>query len=164
MSDAMTPAIRLWQDAARRFLATSAGLDQARWAAARSGRPRIADIAEHAAISNQLFIARLARLATAPDSPSPSPLEDGEIAHLFERAAEPPGIAVPTGDWTEQAAALPRLAAAFAVPAAPDPGIDMRRRLAPHPLFGPMDGVQWALFAAAHAERHRSEIIGLAAD
>ena len=31
----------------------------------------------------------------------------------------------------------------------------------PHPVFGLMDGLQWVLFAAAHTERHRAQLIGL---
>jgi hypothetical protein len=161
--DAFETAMNGYRDAARRFLATCAGLPDAAWAAPRAGRHSIAEVAEHVALSNALFGARLARLAATADSDAVTPLEDGEIAHLFERAAEPPGIAAPTGSWTDRAEALPRIAASFAAATAlPGAAPVMRRRIAAHPLFGPMDGVQWALFAAAHTERHRSEIIGLA--
>lgn len=161
--DAFETAMDGYRGAARRFLATCAGLSDTVWAAPRSGRHSIAEVAEHVALSNALFAARLARLATAADSDVSTPLEDGEIAHLFERAAEPPGIASPTGSWTDRRDALARIAESFEAATAPLASVpDMRRRVAAHPLFGPMDGVQWALFAAAHTERHRSEIIGLA--
>ena len=161
--DAFEAAMGGYRDAARRFLVTCSGLSNAAWAEPRAGHHSIAEIAEHVAISNALFAAVLRRLTRAADSDAASPLEDGEIAHLFERTVEPPGLAAPTGSWTDRQNALPRIAASFEAATAPHAGgPNMRRRIAPHPLFGPMDGVQWALFAAAHTERHRSEIIKLA--
>jgi hypothetical protein len=30
---------------------------------------------------------------------------------------------------------------------------------APHPAFGLLDGEQWLLFASAHLERHRAQLL-----
>ena len=36
--------------------------------------------------------------------------------------------------------------------------VDLRERVFPHPALGPMDGVQWLLFQAAHSTRHANQI------
>jgi hypothetical protein len=45
--------------------------------------------------------------------------------------------------------------------AAENVGRDLRAIGTPHPVFGLLDGVQWLLFAGAHTERHRAQLIGL---
>lgn len=107
----------------------------------------------------------LASLLKAPEGESPyAVIDDAEVPHLFERATEPPGIAEPTGEWRDRGQALERFqeSGRRLSDLADKCEGDMRMKGAPHPIFGPLDGVQWAQFAAAHNERHRSEIIGLA--
>jgi hypothetical protein len=160
--DEFRAATESFRGAMRRAVATIASLDDAAWIAG-AGRDRLCDSVEHMAISNGLFRGRIAKIAGDPQRDAPyALLEDGEIAHLFERADEPPGVAEPTGTWTDRAIALDafkRSGDALAETAA-GAQTNMRLRGARHPLFGPMDGVQWMLFAAAHTERHRSDIIG----
>jgi hypothetical protein len=36
--------------------------------------------------------------------------------------------------------------------------VDLRMRVFPHPALGPIDGVQWMLFQAAHCVRHTKQI------
>ena len=38
---------------------------------------------------------------------------------------------------------------------------ELRGRLLPHPMLGPMDGSQWLLFLAAHTQRHIVQIEGI---
>lgn len=155
-------AIQAFEDAARRASATFAAISDEAWTAPAAKGPLV-DIVEHMAISNDLFRARVEKLTVEPERPSAcAVLEDGEIPHLFERAAEPPGVAQPTGTWHDRREAIRRFdaSAQMLAEAARRASGDMRRRSARHPLFGPLDGVQWMAFAAAHTERHRSEIIG----
>jgi hypothetical protein len=35
---------------------------------------------------------------------------------------------------------------------------DLRARLAPHPIAGPIDAYQWLLFLGAHTKRHTAQI------
>lgn len=158
-------SIRIFEGAISRTLQTCSALSADAWNTPQAGRFSIAEVVEHMALSNGLFERRLASiLAGVGGDCLYAQLDDAEIPHLFERAAEPPGIAEPSGKWRDRDAALARFeesARAVSALASRDTG-DLRTKGAPHPIFGPLDGVQWALFAAAHNERHRSEIIGLA--
>lgn len=112
----------------------------------------------------EVTLERRANLSASASERAMAVLEDAEIPHLFERAVEPPGVAEPTGEWRDRDIALARLAESarpISEMVSNDVG-DLWMKVAPHPIFGPLDGVQWALLAAAHNERHRSEIIRLA--
>ena len=154
---------RLFQRAAARVVETCSPVSEQVWCGGTDGH-RICDIVEHMAISNGLFARRLeAMIAAPPHGGRCSQLEDDEVPFLFERAVEPPGLAEPTGTWINRNEAVERYgksARAFIELSARAVG-DMRSKGSPHPLFGTLDGVQWIIFAAAHNERHRSEIIGL---
>lgn len=158
-------ATTAFDEAIGRVLQTCRALPVESWNARQAGRFSIAEVVEHMALSNRLFERRLGAILASDAGERPyTVLADAEVPHLFERAAEPPGIAEPTGDWRDREEALVRFeesARGVSVLAQQDTG-NLRMKGAPHPLFGPLDGVQWALFAAAHTERHRSEIIGLA--
>ena len=159
-------AITAFDGAIRRTLDTCRALPLESWNAYFPGRFSIAEVVEHMALSNRLFERRLTSILAADTGEQLyTVLADAEVPHLFERASEPPGIAEPTGEWRDRDEALARFeesACGVSALAEKDPG-DLRMKGGPHPIFGPLDGVQWALFAAAHNERHRSEIIGLAA-
>lgn len=158
-------AVQSFQASARRTVQTCEGIDAVTWVAQPPHRRHsISEVFEHVTLSIDLFRARLEKILASPEGAAAfSTYEDEEIPHLFERVDEPPGIAAPTGAWTDRDAALQKFGDAVAalVATAQSGSINMRTRGASHPIFGPMDGVQWALFAAAHTERHRSEIIGL---
>ena len=160
-----TEATAAFDGAIGRALHTCRALPLESWNAHSPGRFSIAEVIEHMALSNRLFERRLGTIMAANAGEQPyAVLADAEVPHLFERASEPPGIAEPTGEWRDRDEALARFeesARGVSAFARQDTG-DLRMKGAPHPLFGPLDGVQWALFAAAHNERHRSEIIGLA--
>lgn len=121
-------------------------------------------IVEHVAVSNRNIRALLAqRLLASPLSGRRADVIDVEIPFLFYRGDEPPNVGRPTGEWTDRPVALEALASSVRElldwSAAAD--ADLRRFGLPHPVFGLLDGVQWLLFAAAHMERHRSQVIGL---
>lgn len=88
---------------------------------------------------------------------------DDEIPYLFYRGDEPPNVAKPTGAWTSwpDAETTFREGATALLVLLDEPNVDLRTLGLAHPIFGWMDGMQWVLFAAAHTERHRSQLIGL---
>ncbi len=158
-------ALASFERAAARTVLTCAEVSPDDWVAhPRPGKHSMSEVLEHMSLANDLFRSVLERFRTSMARAQPySSLEDDEIAHLFERVQDPPGDADPSGTWTDLHEALRRFQeSAAGVAACGDLGnAHMRMRGASHPLFGPMDGVQWTLFAAAHTERHRSEIIGM---
>ena len=158
---AATAAIR---GAAERLRADCARASEAQWSARPSADGwSVAHVAEHVAISNRGILATLGkRVATSPLAGRATDVLDLEIPYLFYRGEEPPQVATPTGRWT-QAAALDALDASSRalLDWAEDSALDLRAVGAPHPFFGLLDGIQWLLFAAAHMERHRAQVIGL---
>lgn len=118
-------------------------------------------IAEHVALANERILERLHTLSWseghAPD------VSDDEIPYLFYRMDDPPQLAVPSGSWTTWTEHALRFRASLNAIGqwAFDAGPDLRRRGAAHPAFGWLDGAQWLLFAGAHVERHRSQLIGM---
>jgi len=164
MTGRLTAAAEL-REATRRFVAscTSASDDQWRF------RPdantwSIAHVMEHVAISNRNIHHMLSkRLLDSPIGDRSRGVTDGEIPYLFYRGEEPPNVAAPTGEWTDRRAAVEALEASARsiVDWADGVDADLRTVGVAHPVFGLLDGVQWLLFAAAHTERHRAQVIGL---
>ncbi|HXK24606.1 MAG TPA: DinB family protein [Myxococcota bacterium] len=152
--------------AAERLRAECARASGAQW----SARPApdawsVAHVAEHVAISNRGILATLGKRVTAsPLAGRATDVLDLEIPYLFYRGEEPPQVATPTGDWTQPAAldALDASSRAL-LDWAEDCALDLRAVGASHPAFGLLDGIQWLLFAAAHMERHRAQVLGLLA-
>jgi len=150
--------------AALRLRADCARASAAQW----NARPApdawsVAHVAEHVAISNRGILAALSkRVALTPLAGRATDVLDLEIPYLFYRGEEPPQVATPTGGWT-QPAALDALDASSQtlLDWAHECALDLRAVGAPHPAFGVLDGIQWLLFAAAHMERHRAQVIGL---
>ena len=121
------------------------------------------DVAEHVTIANRGILARLSKIGSPIEGCAPDVIDE-EIPFLFFRGDEPPNVATPTGAWTswkEAQATFQENATALAS-WVEETTLDLRAHGAPHPVFGLMDGMQWVLFAAAHMERHRSQLIGLA--
>jgi DinB superfamily len=156
-------ALVLFERAANRAILTCQAIPTELWQGSASRSDSFADVLEHMAIANELTSRRFKTLiGRESDESFSSSVEDDEIPHLFWRAPEPPGLAVPTGTWNDQDEAIERFrvgAASLAELAKGEYG-DMRRKGDRHPIFGFLDGVQWALFAAAHTERHRAGILG----
>jgi hypothetical protein len=120
------------------------------------------EITEHLAIANRGIHSRLVN-GLEPLS-SPGPVADDEMPYLFYRGDEPPNVATPTGAWTEKDEAIEEFAASAdrLITWHAESDRDLRACGAPHPVFGVLDAYQWLLFAQAHIERHRAQIIGLA--
>lgn len=74
-----------------------------------------------------------------------------------------PDMVVPTGRYPTRAEALGAFLEAreqtIAFAAAADEA-ELRKRMAPHPAVGPLDGIQWLLFLAFHGDRHAMQLEG----
>jgi uncharacterized damage-inducible protein DinB len=153
--------------AAARFLAQCARASESQWVF-RLGPAvwSMAQVTEHVAISNRNIHRMLTkRLLGSPIDGRATGVLDVEIPYLFYRGDEPPNVATPTGDWTDRkiaAEAFDESARALLEWAGAQDS-ELRAVGLEHPVFGLLDGVQWLLFAAAHMERHRAQLIGLAA-
>lgn len=89
-------------------------------------------------------------------------MTDDEIPYLFYRGDEPPNVSQPTGAWTEIDAAVTALStsADALIDWYRETDLDLRAWGAAHPVFGVLDAHQWLLFAQAHTERHRAQVVG----
>lgn len=124
-----------------------------------------AEHAEHVLLSNRLIERVLARglRPLAPGTPLPP---DDAMPSLFARelapgAREALAAAEPTGALGDRVAALDALreqASGVLRAAGGRTSEELRALGAPHPIFGPFDGVQWLLFAAAHTDQHRGQV------
>jgi uncharacterized damage-inducible protein DinB len=148
------------KSASERFVAECAKANQGQWThASPGGGWSMGHVAEHVTIANQNFAARLKNLSplagTKPD------VIDDEVPYLFYRGDEPPNVATPSGDWTswnEHSAEYEQSVADILNWRSP---VELRSVGARHPIFGTLDGVQWLMFAGAHTERHRAQLIWL---
>ncbi len=145
--------------ATERFLRDAALVTTTAWAMPpTTGRWSVSEIAEHVTVANGGVLAQLERLSPNGGA-TPSVLDD-EIPFLFYRGDEPPDVAAPTGTWVDRHEALERLRVSADALKSWESSDDLRRLGAKHPVFGLLDGTQWLLFAAAHMERHRAQVVG----
>ncbi len=145
-----------------RFLESLAGMSEAQWLyRPASGGWSVSEVAEHVAIANGGVFARLTKGLKTPLNGQLA-VADDEIPFLFYLGDEPPNIATPTGAWTDVADGAKTFAtsAQAVIDFADGTDLDLRAHGCAHPVFGVMDGVQWLLFAGAHTERHRRQLLG----
>jgi uncharacterized damage-inducible protein DinB len=160
-----TDALANIRKASERFLAEGATASAKQWTfRPMPGQWSMAEVTEHVAIANQGILRVLSQHLQGSGLGAAKPdVIDDEIPYLFYRGEEPPNVGTPTGTWT----ALPEAAKAFGASVQPlldwvaAADFDLRQCGVPHPVFGLMDGVQWLLFAVAHTERHRAQLVGL---
>lgn len=164
MNEAAAARLQI-REASTRFAAALASLDAAQWRFRPApGQWSPADVAEHVAIANgNLGRALAARLLESPIGSAAVAVTDAEIPYLFYRGEEPPGVAAPTGALVDpaQGVAAIETSARSILDWADGVHADLRAFGLPHPVFGLLDGVQWLLFAGAHMERHRAQLVGL---
>ena len=124
----------------------------------------MAHVVEHVALSNRRMAKTLSkRLLDSPLGERVTDVVDAEIPFLFYRVEDAPELAPPSGTWIERDAALQTLetSAQTILIWASDTLASLRDVALAHPSFGLLDGIQWLLFAAAHMERHRAQLIAL---
>lgn len=149
------------------FATATRGLTPAQWSfKAAPDRWSIAETAEHIALveramSGQVRGPLLATPETEPAADAAA-TEDRYRALMADRSTKftaPEGFA-PSGTWaTTDALVAAQLAnhttTLHYVHGTQDP---LRWHKLPHPALGPMDGVQWLVFMAAHTRRHVQQI------
>jgi hypothetical protein len=138
-----------------------------------SGSWTVAEIVEHLAAAERSSAKLLARLVADPVE-APATTTDADMSAgdnlLWERVAdsptprEAPEFIRPKGRYATRAEAETALDLARdqVISLAENATVDLRRRVAPHPALGIIDGVQWLLFLAAHLKRHVRQIHRLA--
>jgi hypothetical protein len=121
----------------------------------------LAETVEHVALATQATLARLRQLFASPLAPDVKCFDDGKIdAEMFRMDGPAPALAVPTGRFATRAAGVAALRAACDGIAEWVAQLERNPREfgLPHPVFGNFDGVQWILFAAAHADNHAPQL------
>ena len=129
----------------------------------------IAEIVEHVAVIEQRVHIIIGKMNEAPESArdaNRTHMDDFIIARVPERSTRvqaPPHV-LPTGRWSGAQALeyflKSRKETGFLLLSAPL----LRGRVVPHPIFGPWDGYQWVLAAAAHSARHTQQILEVQSD
>lgn len=150
-----------------RFRALADGLTQEQWERAPApGKWSPAEVAEHLVLSEQAM-PRLARLALEEPEVGQDPVQvaerDTEIVESMRDDTRPQTTTAALTPKRQHASG-PDAARAFLdararteayVQQTTDP---LRSHQFPHPAYGPLDGYQWLLMAAHHAERHVRQI------
>lgn len=141
------------------------GLSAAQWQFKPApDRWSIAEVVEHLVIVENRVQSRFANWPEGAEESNPERIPSemdarilAEVPVRTPRIQAPPQI-VPTGQWmtTEALERFRRgrdqtLRLLASTPA-------LRSYSMPHPIFGPWDGYQWLLAAAAHCERHIDQI------
>lgn len=147
-----------------------ASLPAAAWAAPGTpGRWTAAEILEHLALTEWAVVefVRGTLLTWPRHDPAIALPSDAEVLRAAADRTHPleaPERLRPVGMGGRPAALFAGIEAArdAAVALADAHGEALRARTAPHPHFGQLDGAQWLLFLAGHAERHAAQLRALA--
>jgi hypothetical protein len=163
MADEIEVALEAVGRAAENFLATMEGVTAEQYVT----RPRpeswsLAENAEHTTVVirgiERLFAVKLLDQPLPPNDPSRR-MSDSDLHRLMAdrtKAITAPERVNPKGRWTvrEDMAIALRTSVSGLTSWAPGTPADLRALGAPHPFFGPLDGVQWILFLGLHTDRH----------
>lgn len=131
------------------------------------GRWSIAETVEHVALaevgSGRLMRGRLVREPASPELLAQTGDGNERIERALrirDRVIPAPDLVLPKGTWPDAHAAgaafLESRHATIAFLAQAE--ADLTRHAAPHPILGPLDGLQWAHFLIRHCLRHRDQI------
>jgi uncharacterized damage-inducible protein DinB len=146
------------------FVAAIEGLHDGQWRFRPSPEQwSIAEVAEHVAlVSRAIGLMVRGPLPGTPVDEAHRPDEARVRARLLGRThkAKSPGQFLPTGTWStpeevrrEYVTSREELLAWLRCSDAP-----LRSHVMPHPALGPLDGVEWLAFLAAHDLRHVAQI------
>ncbi|HUK53533.1 MAG TPA: DinB family protein [Candidatus Binatia bacterium] len=174
---AEAPTVAERQIAARYLAATREavkgevqGLSEAQWNFKPApDRWSIAEVMEHIAIIEGRIREIIGGMESAPaDTREGDPRQvDGfvlaEVPQRYPRVQAPPRVS-PIGKWAGPAALEQFLASRGQTLDLLAVAPRLRGRVFPHPIFGPWDGYQWILAAAAHSSRHNGQIREVKAD
>ena len=146
------------------------GLTDAQWKfKAGPDRWSVAEVLEHITVTEGLVQGILDKL---PQAPAPEAGFDAKkadaavIAKMTDRSAkfQAPEVLHPAARWTPQETLEHFLAARAQTAAKLQSMPGLRAHVIPHPVFGPIDGYEWVLLAAAHSARHTQQILEVKAD
>ncbi|HXW96010.1 MAG TPA: DinB family protein [Gemmatimonadales bacterium] len=165
MTEKLT-ALLAMEQSIERFLASLDGVTaEAYLAEPASGGWSLAQNAEHITVVvrgvERLLSTRILQQPLATDDPSRR-VTDADLPRLLANRAVTivaPESVRPKGRWTmrdEMATAL-RTSVAGLRAWAMATDADLRAFGAPHPIFGPLDGIQWIQFLAVHTDRHAAQ-------
>lgn len=151
----------------RDFIAGLDGVTAEEWIAHPiADRWSLSETAEHTAVVlrgiERLCATRMLSMPLATDDPARR-LRDGDMVRLMadrSRAFPAPEMVKPKGRWTtrEELARDFTAATEGLIAWAREHAPTLRTIGAPHPVIGPMDGVQWLEFVAAHTNRHAMQV------
>jgi hypothetical protein len=138
--------------------------EQARWVS-EPGRWTILEYVEHLAISDDRLVELVKRTLKTPpqeESEEQRRLREKKLREaLIPRGVnQAPDWLLPKGRFAslEQAVAAFLAARERTLEFARSTQDDLRKHFAPHPVLGPMDGYQWLVANARHAELHAGHI------
>ena len=151
-------------------LAAVKGLTPAQWNFKPApDRWSIAEILEHITVVEEFVAGMTDKL---PELPPPAAnfnaakMDALILAKMPDRStkAQAPPEIQPSGRWTTSEALKHFTAGNQRLSAALDNTPELRKHVAPHPVFGPLDGYEWILLVAAHNERHTQQMLEVKAD
>ena len=138
--------------------------NQARWKP-EPGRWTILEYVEHLAVSDDELVAMVKRILSTPPQE-----ETGEERRQREKKIretviprgvnQAPDMLKPRGRYASLTEAVTAFLAARTrtLEYARTTQADLRKHFAPHPILGPLDGYQWLVANARHAELHAGHI------
>lgn len=151
----------------RGFVAALDGVSPADWDAhPMPERWSLSETAEHTAVVvrgvERLCTTKMLSLPLAADDPSRR-VKDGDVVRLMadrSRVLPAPDMVKPKGRWASREEFARDFTASTEglIAWAREHSAVLRSVGAPHPIFGPMDAVQWLEFLAAHTNRHAQQV------
>lgn len=163
MQDERLEAVRMLEETAADFLALTEGIGDGLWTQTpNSGGWSLAEAAEHLALveasCSKLLAKRLFTEKAGEESLLITRGRDAALAKWLEgtEARVAPDFVKPTGKWENrreviQAFREHRRSNVASYQAAP---AELRDYAFTHPILGPLDGFQWAIFLSQHLRRH----------
>jgi hypothetical protein len=161
-------AIKYYESTRDRFLAATAGLSDAQWRwKASPERWSAAEVAEHVAVAEADIRGRIEPGFAGPEASAEERKKtagkDEIILHAVpdrSHKVSAPDRLRPTGRFATRADAVKAFEEARAknIELLRSSPIDLRAHVFPHPVLGPVDGMQMMLFIAAHSARHTEQL------
>ncbi len=149
------------------FVATLDGLSTEHWGYRTAPeRWSISDTAEHTAVVlrgvERLCATKILAMPLAADDPSRR-VRDGDATRQMADRGRPlpaPELVKPKGRWPTREEFIADFVGYSdgLIGWARSCPVNLRSIGAPHPLFGPLDALQWLEFLAAHANRHAEQV------
>ncbi len=152
------------------FLGSIEGLTAAQWEIRPVAEKwSIAEVAEHTATVlrgiERLCRTRILQMPISGDDTRPR-VSDAELVRVLADSGAllpAPDMVKPKGRWATpgEVGDAMRASSDLLIGWARETTAELRSVAAPHPLFGPLDGIQWLLMVGAHSSRHARQVTAL---